>query len=432
MPKAEYDWEIGNPAILEPHSVAKHEILRRYIEEYIQILTADPRVPDFRLTLIDGFAGGGEYVVRGSADLHDGSPFVLINAVRTAEALVNQRRTKPIALDTSFVFVEKKKSNFLYLEDALARRLDQKARSKVTTIHGAFEEHVDQIIRGLKPDRGRKPRPIFVLDQYGYSDVPVDLIARIMRELPHAEVFLTLAYGWIGAYAKGPVAQALRIQKSLHIAPHLRTFAEGSRDIDEIAELPTNDKVAAMRYIQQLLHEGFAKQAGAKCYTPFFITSRGSNRSYWFLHLANSARANDVIKDLHWGVKNHFVHYGGAGLLMLGYDPARPVDDTEQRAFGFDKSAHERTVEALLEDLPRRLQEEYPNGVSFGKLYETICNETPASKKILREPLDRLCAEGQLKKQGAEGEERAISTRIKDTDVILLPAQRAFSFPRKP
>ena len=50
------------------------------------------------------------------------------------------------------------------------------------------------------------------------------------------------------------------------------------------------------------------------------------------------------MKELHWNIKNQFVHYGGAGLLMLGYDPACPPDDTQQKAFGFDKSAHDQTM----------------------------------------------------------------------------------------
>jgi hypothetical protein len=120
-----------------------------------------------------------------ASKIHDGSPFILIDAVKTAEEMVNQTR-------------------------------------------------------------GRKPRPIFILDQYGYSDVPIEMIAKIMKALPKAEVFLTLAYGWIGAYARGAKAQALRIQKSLHIAPHLQGFADGSRDAGEIPELPAGDKVAAM------------------------------------------------------------------------------------------------------------------------------------------------------------------------------------------
>lgn len=431
MPKAEYDWESGRPAALEPHSTAKHTILRKYVEEYIRILTADPRQPDFRIRLIDGFAGGGEYLVEGQREIHDGSPFVLINAVKAGEFRANESRKKAISVDASFVFVEKNRANFLYLEDALSRRLDAKTRAKVTPIQGAFEDHLDSIIRDVQTTKGRKPRCIFVLDQYGYSDVPIEMIAKIMRELPRSEVFLTLAFDWIGAYARGAKARAIRIEKSLHIAPHLQGFADGSRGLEEIADLPQGDEIATMRYIQRLLHVGFATQGGAMCYTPFFITSRGSNRSYWFLHLANNARANDVVKELHWTVKNHFVHYGGSGLMMLGYDPARPVDDTQQQAFGFDKSARDQTIETLLEQLPRRIREKFPRGVSFGDLYASVCNETPASMDILREPIDCLCREGELEKRGADGEERALDTKIKDGDRILLPAQRTFSFSRK-
>jgi len=427
MAKAEYDWEIGNPAVLEPHSLAKHTILRRYIEEYVSILTSDPRVPELRLTLVDGFAGGGEYLIKGTNEIHEGSPFILMNAVKTAEVLVNQKRKKPMTVDANFILVEKKRSNFLYLENALTRRLDNEARAKVTLINGAFEDHLDTIIHNIKSVRGRQPRPIFVLDQYGYSGVPIGMLSKIMRAFPKPEVFLTLAFDWIGAYARGPEAQALRIQKSLGIVPHLHGFADGSRDMGEVAELPSGDKIATMRYIQQLLHEGFAKQSGATCYTPFFITSRDSNRSYWFLHLAKSPRANDVVKDLHWKVKNRFSHYGGSGLLMLGYDPARAPDDTAQEVFAFDKSAHDQTVEALLEELPRRIRQ-YPKGISFEALYAAVCNETPASKTILREPIEILCRGRELEKQGAQGEDRAISTSVKDKDLILVPAQKIFSF----
>lgn len=182
-----------------------------------------------------------------------------------------------------------------------------------------------------------------------------------------------------------------------------------------------------MRYIQQLLHEGFAKQGGARCYTPFFITSRGSNRSYWFLHMANSVRANEVVKDLHWSVKNHFVHYGGAGLMMLGFDPSRPLDDTAQRSFNFDKSASEQTIEALLSDLPRRIQEEFPDGISFDKLYEELCNVTPASKSLLGEAIGRST---ELESVTPKERARRVAD-IKGEDIVRLAAQpRLFSIPR--
>ncbi|WP_437730886.1 three-Cys-motif partner protein TcmP [Sorangium sp. So ce1335] len=79
---AKYDWSDG-PATLGAHSLAKHTILREYIERYIPILTKGGTVP-LKLMLIDGFAGGGQYVVEGQGNtLHPGSPLILINAVRS-------------------------------------------------------------------------------------------------------------------------------------------------------------------------------------------------------------------------------------------------------------------------------------------------------------------------------------------------------------
>jgi three-Cys-motif partner protein len=59
-----YDWRDG-PATLGPHSLAKHTILREYVEQYVYILTRNGTLPNLSVMLVDGFAGGGEYVVEG-------------------------------------------------------------------------------------------------------------------------------------------------------------------------------------------------------------------------------------------------------------------------------------------------------------------------------------------------------------------------------
>ena len=73
------------------------------MEDYICILCADSFGREqFRITLVDGFAGGGMYAT-GKA----GSPFVLLEAVETAEARINSGgREKPLAVDCHFYFVE--------------------------------------------------------------------------------------------------------------------------------------------------------------------------------------------------------------------------------------------------------------------------------------------------------------------------------------
>lgn len=427
MPKVEYEWEIGHPATLEPHSLAKHTILRRYIEDYIRILTANRLVPELSLVLIDGFAGGGEYVLRGETEIRPGSPFILIDAVKAGTLEANKDRKKPVIINASFIFVEKKRANFIYLQNALKQKLSEQERQRVSTVHGAFEDHLDAILDSIRSTKGRKLRPIFVLDQYGYSHVPLDMIKKIMKSSGAAEIFLTMAFDSIRAYASDVQDQMRKIERALGITLQQRRILEDEHAVDLIAESPADDKARMMRFVQQFLHDIFAKQSGALCYTPFFITSKKSRRSYWFLHLAHNARANDAVKSLHWREQNHFSHYGEDGLMMLGVDQSRPPSNT-QLAFDFDPPARERTINSLLRELPERIQAEFKDGISVKDLYAGVMNETPASMEILRDAVDEGCRRLELKKRGADGEERDINTKIKDDDVITIPDQQAFSF----
>ncbi|EQD43996.1 hypothetical protein B1A_15279, partial [mine drainage metagenome] len=49
-----------------------------------------------KLTLVDGFAGGGEYTHSDTKQLVLGSPFICLDAVREAEFALNANRHKPL------------------------------------------------------------------------------------------------------------------------------------------------------------------------------------------------------------------------------------------------------------------------------------------------------------------------------------------------
>lgn len=424
-----YAWTSGNPPIIDAHSLAKHRILGEYVREYIRVLTTNQKMERFALTLVDGFAGGGEYLLE-NGQLHDGSPLILLEAIQAVESEINAGRTKAIGIDAWFVFVEQNPKVFKYLEDVLERRKPNALWSarNIKPLCGSFEKRLDEIISHIKSRRGRSHRAIFVLDQYGYSDAPMDMIARIFRELPNAEVFLTLAVGWIWAYFRDPKSAAQRVRESLRIDdPYLERVAAGVGDPEEALHLAAPRAKESMLVVQRMLHGAFTAHSGAKHYTPFFIISRESNRPYWFLHLANSSRANDVVKAMHWKFENHFAHFGGAGLGMLtllGYDPKLDPALTGQIPFAFDNPAKERTTHALLEDLPRRIYEKYPGGISAAALYTDVGNETPATSGILRSVLKALCVEGELEKEGGEGEIRRSSTDVQESDIVRVAKQR--------
>ena len=63
MTTEHHEWKIGRePPSIRPHSLATHRILRAYLELYVDLLTARPAQETLRLTLVDGFAGGGRYL----------------------------------------------------------------------------------------------------------------------------------------------------------------------------------------------------------------------------------------------------------------------------------------------------------------------------------------------------------------------------------
>lgn len=417
MPKKTYGWEDGHIPVIGDHSLAKHKILREYVQTYIEVLTKNPRVDRLTLTLVDGFAGGVIYHRDKSAELHFGSPAILIDATSTAQARVNASRLKPVHLDARFVFVDKEPEVVRVLKRTLEEHVYPRHPGIVPEIlTGPFEDHVKAIIKSVK-SVGRAHRAIFLLDQYGYTAVPLPLLQEIFQSLPNAEVFLTLATGWISGYLRSSSEAATVLRDRMGI----RTEAS-EEEIEEKLLGGNDDSRMRLRLVQQLLHDAFVQQSGARHFTPFFIVSRESNRPYWFLHLANSEKANDVVKELHWRIQNHFSHFGEAGLSMLGFDPARDVDPS-QLSFGFDPIAKIQTRQALMTQLPERIRSAWPGGVHFDRLFTTLTNQTPATREMMREVATELCHEGDLVKRGGDGQQRRTSTAVLDGDVLEQPRQ---------
>ena len=424
MPRKEYVWSFTDPPAIAPHTLAKHRILREYVQSYIRILTANTRTDRLLLNVVDGFAGGGIYVNPSTRITCPGSPTILLDAVRAAAAEANISRAKPLEIDARYFFIDRNASAIACLQQVLAlRKTWASERARVQVIQGPFEAHLDATTDSIT-SRGRAHRSIFVLDQYGYTAAPPMLLRRIFDRLPNAEVFLTLAVGWAIAYLPDvrAAAEKMGIEKEV-----LNRLGEGA---DDGLPLDDGEITPKLQRLQTVLKDVFTTQIGSTYFTPFFIVSRESNRSYWFLHMANSLRAHDVVKALHWAVENHFEHYGGPGLAMLGYDSDKDPDITGQLPlpFRFDDQARTRTHSSLLEDLGRRLASTSPDGIAFDRLFGQVCNETPATKAMLATAVRDLCVAGELEKKGGEGEQRAPATAPRADDIIRPARQRTFSF----
>ena len=69
-----------------------------------------------------------------------------------------------------------------------------------------------------------------------------------------------------------------------------------------------------------------------------------------------------------------------------------------------------------------------PDGISFGEMFATTCNMSPASAKVYREAVGRLMDLGELEVIGQDGSRRRSANRIHDTDQIVVPKQKRFVF----
>src|SRR5947208_13207761 len=89
-----HKWREGHePPTIRAHSLAKHRVLRAYLERYVSVLTANPRQKQFKLTLVDGFAGGGKYLEAGSREERPGSPMIMLQAMKSARDAARAART---------------------------------------------------------------------------------------------------------------------------------------------------------------------------------------------------------------------------------------------------------------------------------------------------------------------------------------------------
>ncbi|WP_197056623.1 three-Cys-motif partner protein TcmP, partial [Luteibacter mycovicinus] len=200
----------------------------------------------------------------------------------------------------------------LIADSSLTNSLDTRV-----TIHGNdFHRALPGILKDIQDRQRRNGRSVFILDQYGWSQVNLDAVKQIFTELPYAEVFLTWMIDNLINFLSeqmidklNPALQRTGLGKAITAEQLLAIKQTGAGHDGDLAW---------RRAIQTLMTGQIRASSGAAFSTPFYIVPRNSRRGYWLLHLARHWRANEEMKRIHWG-SNNLHHPGGAGFNMLGY-----------------------------------------------------------------------------------------------------------------
>ena len=418
MTRKHYNWKDG-PDVIQQHSIAKHRILQSYLAAYFQTLVSSPSQDTLRLTLVDGFAGGGLYIHNDTQELVKGSPLICLNATKEADFLINRDRRKPVKLDVSYFFVEADRHAHLHLDKVLRDEGYGSALGDTIHLrHAKFQDEADSIIEFIRRKSPRNGRSIFVLDQYGYKDVPTALIQKIFRNLPSAEVILTFGVDSFLNFAsdKGLTKELLN---DIGVPDILQ-----GRTIEEIKSSERDWRL----FIQSSLYRKLVARCGAKHYTPFFIRNNKGHGDYWLIHLSQHHRARDVMTEVHWNNNNYFIHYGGSGLdmfQMVGYDPNydSTLSGQFELGFEFDDVARGASITSLREQIPHMIYS-HDEGMSFGELFATTCNKSPATADIYRSAIDELIEYKVIEVISDDGVRRRSAQQIKPSDQIMPPDQR--------
>ncbi len=403
-----FEWHPNEPPPqIEPHSKAKLEVLRRYIQEYFDKLNVYPQQEEFRLDLIDGFAGGGTFH-DGNTEI-SGTPLVMLEEAEKAEERLNKKRKKRLHINCKFYFVDKERAHTDHLRKVLRERGYRVDEDKIVVRNGLFENEIEAILRSIKQRQPRAGRAIFLLDQTGFSQVELSLVYRILNELPAAEVILTFA-------ADALVNHLAETPEMVKAVSPLQLTESYIGDLIQYKE-----RAGGRALVQRTLRNHIRTVTGAEYDTPFFIRPRESRRALWFLHLSRHPTARDVMIQLHWDIQNRFEHYGPGDFSMLGWDALR--DSSNLHLFRFGDLDKKQMQDQLLDSLPEKLYSlisEQP--ITVDAMRHIFANQTAARFSDLDQIVLQLVREKEFQILDPEGKVRSrLLKHLKSTDRIVLP-----------
>lgn len=367
-----------------------------------------------RITLVDGFCGGGQFTRDGG--FVKGTPLLFLDAVEKAERDANVGRTKRLSIDAEYHFVDKKKDHVEYLRSELIKaghlaKIDQ----SIFLHHGAFQQVLPSILARIEArTRDQVGRSIFLLDQLGYSDVDFETVRRILR-FKAAECIVTYAVGWLIDYLNDSPQTAKRV------AP-LEISEEQIRDF-----LMMKDEWGGRYLIQRLLLRHITEKTGARFQSPFFLRSTKARKDLWLVHLSNHLKARNVMVDSHWVINNQSLHQGHGGLELLGFDPS--MDPSTAPDFWFGERDLTVLQDKLAEDFLKRIHEQHRGRkVPYLGFVTSIANETPARLSDIDQVTALLVNDRELDLANAnDSRKRTTLPTYRDT-IAVAREPRLFSY----
>jgi three-Cys-motif partner protein len=255
------------------HTLAKHQILRWYLDAWLAILGSGSYAkPD--LVLIDGFAGPGRY--RGG---EKGSPLLMLDAYLEHSARITAR--------CHLYFIEENAARTQHLRDQFAA-YELPSSVDVEVITGSFDGEFPSLIDRLRTRFGGLPPTFAFIDPFGAGGISVALTTPLLS-LPRCELLVYV-----------PIAHLARFVDHPDLVATLNTLY-GS----QVWRRATETSVLEER--KRILHDLFLAEVGKKAelVRSFEITPDVGHNTYYLFFGTSNERGLQRMKDAMWRVDPH-------------------------------------------------------------------------------------------------------------------------------
>jgi three-Cys-motif partner protein len=169
---------------LEPHTKAKHDILRRYLEAWFPILNRYGRI-----IYIDGFAGPGRYKTG-----EPGSPLIALD--------VASNHRQDLSGEVVFWFIEKEKDRYSFLKKEI-EELSLPDHFVVEVECGEFIDKIQPLLDDLGSNDFRLAPTFAFVDPFGFKGIPFSFIRKIMSQRS-SEIFITFMVDAVNRWVNDP------------------------------------------------------------------------------------------------------------------------------------------------------------------------------------------------------------------------------------
>lgn len=252
---------------IDPHTQAKHEILRRYLGAWFPILNRY----NGRIVYIDGFSGPGRY--KGG---EPGSPLVALTvALRSLETSSGE---------LTLLFIDERPDRIEHLKQELAT-FSLPLHFSVMAETGIFHEKLGATLDDLEAKNLQLAPTFAFIDPFGFKGLPFNLVERLLKQ-PKTETFITFMVDPINRFIEHPNDQVVQHIIDVFGTSEVLDTARGS-----------GDRVKALRMSYQRQLERVAK------FVRYFEMRDAKDRAIYYLFFATNHSLGHVkMKEAFWKV----------------------------------------------------------------------------------------------------------------------------------